>query len=471
MPHSHKLIQSFGKYALHHVSSGQAHTILRRLWQILAILAFFLVQIFWMGEVRRISGEEISRVNLPGEAWRRHVIDDRYDGPDGTKLGDVNGDGRLDVVTGWESEGLTVAYLQPESQFIRRSWPSVVVGKTPKAEDAVFLDLNRDGNLDVISSCEQHVEKAFVHWGPVRDKILDPHAWRQQELTPISGISQWMFAEPIPLRDGDREVTAVVLGGKNYERNQTAKLGLVVPGDDLGAVQDYRWQPLADVSWVMSIIVADLNGDKHADILYSDKHGPGCGVWWLENPGSVKPSESWSKHAVTTGVLDGCMLIAYADFDGDGLRDVVAPVDFPVVEGQTRQRYLRLLRRLPSTEVAWQQQDLMLPPLTGQPKAVTVGDINLDGKADLVVSSTGAENGQTGTYWLEQGNTVSAHDWQPRRIAAPTGIKYDLVHVVDLDGDGDLDTLTSEEKVEGRGLGVFWYENPVRARAVQEAPQ
>jgi hypothetical protein len=47
------------------------------------------------------------------------------------------------------------------------------------------------------------------------------------------------------------------------------------------------------------------------------------------------------------------------------------------------------------------------------------------------------------------------------RIADPLGIKYDLVHLLDLDGDGDLDVLTNEEKQDEHGLGVFWYENPL----------
>jgi hypothetical protein len=33
------------------------------------------------------------------------------------------------------------------------------------------------------------------------------------------------------------------------------------------------------------------------------------------------------------------------------------------------------------------------------------------------------------------------------------------MELVDLDGDGDLDVLTCEERA---GLGVIWYENPAR---------
>jgi hypothetical protein len=37
------------------------------------------------------------------------------------------------------------------------------------------------------------------------------------------------------------------------------------------------------------------------------------------------------------------------------------------------------------------------------------------------------------------------------------GVKYDFIELIDLDGDQDLDVLTTEEN---KGLGVVWYENP-----------
>ncbi|HOW19468.1 MAG TPA: dockerin type I repeat-containing protein, partial [Phycisphaerae bacterium] len=42
------------------------------------------------------------------------------------------------------------------------------------------------------------------------------------------------------------------------------------------------------------------------------------------------------------------------------------------------------------------------------------------------------------------------------------------VALVDLDGDGDLDVITTEEEwpPDSRGLGVIWYENPTRSAPV-----
>ena len=39
------------------------------------------------------------------------------------------------------------------------------------------------------------------------------------------------------------------------------------------------------------------------------------------------------------------------------------------------------------------------------------------------------------------------------------GVKFDRIETIDLDGDGDLDVLTCEER---DNLGVIWYENPLR---------
>jgi hypothetical protein len=60
--------------------------------------------------------------------------------------------------------------------------------------------------------------------------------------------------------------------------------------------------------------------------------------------------------------------------------------------------------------------------------------------------------------WLER--RADGGWWQWSLAGAP-GVKFDLLQLLDLDGDGDLDVLTCEE---ADGLGVVWYENPTRRR-------
>jgi hypothetical protein len=90
---------------------------------------------------------------------------------------------------------------------------------------------------------------------------------------------------------------------------------------------------------------------------------------------------------------------------------------------------------------------------------VAVGDIDLDGRLDLVFSCEGANGEQSGVMWLSYRKAVTDREWMAHEISGAPGTKYDLVQLIDLDGDGDLDVLTCEE-VEN--LGVIWYENPAR---------
>jgi len=56
--------------------------------------------------------------------------------------------------------------------------------------------------------------------------------------------------------------------------------------------------------------------------------------------------------------------------------------------------------------------------------------------------------------------------WVTHDLSGPDGIKFDRIELMDVDGDGDLDLLTCEERHRSKenpkltGLGVFWYENP-----------
>src|SRR5687768_7144553 len=67
--------------------------------------------------------------NAPeGPGWRRHTIDDSSLGPDGVRLGDINGDGLPDVATPWEQGGKVVVYLNPGKTAVKEHWRQIVVG-------------------------------------------------------------------------------------------------------------------------------------------------------------------------------------------------------------------------------------------------------------------------------------------------------------------------------------------------------
>jgi hypothetical protein len=53
-----------------------------------------------------------------------------------------------------------------------------------------------------------------------------------------------------------------------------------------------------------------------------------------------------------------------------------------------------------------------------------------------------------------------------RATEGPQGVKFDLNLLLDVDADGDLDILNTEENDNAAGgnpgLGLVWYENPTR---------
>jgi hypothetical protein len=144
------------------------------------------------------------------------------------------------------------------------------------------------------------------------------------------------------------------------------------------------------------------------------------------------------------------MFLDIVDLDGDGLKDLVVA---------DRGGRLLWLRRQGGEAIEWEPFPIQKPANSGVCKAVRAGDINGDGKLDIVFSCAAAEGGRSGVLWLSYRKSVADFEWDAHEISGPEGIKYDLVELLDLDGDGDLDVLTCEERTN---LGVIWYENPTR---------
>jgi hypothetical protein len=75
---------------------------------------------------------------------------------------DVNDDGHWDIATGWEECGVIRSCIKPGPEKVADRSPGVTVREVKSPEDAVFVDLDADGDLDVIT-CEERANLG-VFW-------------------------------------------------------------------------------------------------------------------------------------------------------------------------------------------------------------------------------------------------------------------------------------------------------------------
>lgn len=382
-----------------------------------------------------------------GKPWDYHLIDQSSRGADGVKLADIDQDGLPDIATGWEEGNLTRIYRNPGPERVKELWPAMTVGKTPQVEDAAWIDLDHDGRQEVVSCCEGKSQTMFVHWASNKEPFKNP--WRQEVLPSSQGRMMWMFATSAQL-DNQPGLELVAAG-----KGKGAQIGWYQAGKNPRDLSDYQWKPLSPAGWIMSLIALDMDGDGDTDLLTTDRKGKLRGCRWLENPGVLNLSESpkWQNHWV--GGKDREVMFAHiADLDQDGAKDVLVVTRIP--------DELLWFRRLDKSGLKWEKSAFPFPANTGHGKAVSVGDINLDGRPDIVISCGKAEPPKSGMFWMSYSKSSSGLKWATHEISGPRGIKYDRIELLDLDADGDLDVLSCEERDQKKGLGVFWYENPFR---------
>ena len=382
---------------------------------------------------------------ISGAEWERHVIDNSSRGADGVRAADVNGDGYLDLTTGWEEGGVIRVTMNPGPAGVKGKWPAVTVGEVASPEDAVFVDLDGDGRVDVVSSCEGRHRSVCVHWAPQEKKdYLDPTAWTTEAFPVTRGKQSWMYAVPMNV-DGKHGIDLVV-GSKGTN----ASVGwLESPADprDLGQWQFHR---IYDAGWIMTIATEDLDGDGDQDLVLSDRRSKAAGVKWLENPGAdtVLQGREWKEHMVGSGGKE-VMFLEIADLEGDGRKDVICT---------NRNGHMEWFHRRSGSGVRWTAHTFALPFSLPLGKSVATGDIDLDGTLDVVSTNRGREPARC-VAWQKWSGSPTENKWAAVDIGGTAGAKFDLIKLIDLDQDGDLDVITCEEVAN---LGVIWYENPLR---------
>ncbi|EON75395.1 hypothetical protein ADIS_4099 [Lunatimonas lonarensis] len=391
----------------------------------------------------RIFAQEATPFNpVP---WKMHVIDNTSMGADGAKLADVNGDGFLDLVCGWEEGGVSRLYINPGDGT--GQWPYIEV-PSPDVEDAFAVDLDGDGFMDLVTLSEGNHQRVTIHWAPADwDAYYDSEKWISQDIPVSIGMTRWMFGRAIDV-DGQFGLDLIV-GSKD----PNGRLGWLEAPEDPRNMGQWKYHAISDAGWIMSIETLDMDGDGLLDILITDRYGDQRGLRWLKNPGIGGWLRSpWENQFI--GLRDGePMFLGLApvqEWVEDGVPGIIVP--------DLTHAWLLFFRKAGT----WYSETIPYPRFGGRRgKSVAIADMDENGTWDLVGSFEGAED-RSGVVAI---NGFLEENPYYLDISGKEGIKYDFVVLVDMDGDGDLDVLTCEETAgdgSKHGLGLIWYENPLR---------
>ena len=370
--------------------------------------------------------------------WRMHIIDNTSRGADGVRLMDINKDGLPDIATGWEEGGVVRFYLHPGPKKAKQPWPHTEVGKVKSPEDAVFTDLDGDGAYDVVSCCEGRTRTVYFHWSPANDEQNEILPWRTKAVPATTGKQSWMFALPLQV-DGDG--IDLVLGSKGDE----ASIGWLQSPKNPRDIKAWKYHSWYKAGWIMSLISCDMDHDGDLDVLASDRRSKTPGILWLENPGTkamkTNPSLKWDVHRIGA-VGKEVMFITLSKEN--------------TIYAAVRPNRIHILESMGNPRKPWSEQVITYPPERyGTAKAARGADLDGDGQIEIVVSCEAANGAKSGVFYLKQ----IKGKWMDHDIGGPKGLKYDRIELLDLDGDGDLDLLTCEERDFN---AVLWYENPLK---------
>jgi len=348
----------------------------------------------------------------------QQVISTLADSPLAIAVGDLDGDGDLDVISASRFDFEVAWYANDGSgNFAAQQVIAVLPGE---AQGIAVADLDGDADIDVMSSSDSN-------------EIF----WHENDGAGVFAAAQSISSAVVSPRtltagdvdgDGDLDVLCASQGSD--------KVAWYENSDGLGGFGTEHVISTA-AAGVVGVIFVDLDQDGDLDVASASTGDDK--VAWYEN---VDGLGFFSIPASITTSAVGAISVVAGDMDGDGDPDLLFASQNDDTLAWSRNEKIHRSAAFPASTLV--TTDVL------DPSDAIVADLNGDGDLDIATASI--SDGQISWH----ANTDGAGTFGPEQVVA-SGRVFGRLAAGDLNGDGDLDLVSIG--INGANNTTEWYPN------------